>query len=233
VSTPRRWLDDPDADQGLRDLIRATPRARSLDAVTRRRLSHKVARTAALPAVAAGWLFVKSAAAALGIVLGAGAIAVATGVVEWSAGPRAAVALRTAVPRAPRAPVLPAGPLPAVAPVVEVAPAPKLNPSPLLPVATPSSSAAGTLSAEAALLEQARAALRGAPVRALGFAAEHARLFPRGQLASERVLIQIQALHGLGRDVEARALGRSLLGGPGAGLYAERVHQLLGENLAP
>ena len=235
MSAPRRWLDDPDADQGLRDVLRATPRARSLDAPTRRRLSHKVARTAALPALAAGWLFVKSAAAALGVVLGAGAIAVATGVVEWSAGspPRGAVALPSAVRQAPPPPVLPAAPLPVAVPVAEVAPPPKLNPSPSLPVASPSNSGAGTLSAETALLEQARASLQGAPARALAFAAEHARLFPRGQLASERVLIQIQALHGLGRDVEARALGRSLLGGPGAGLYAERVRQLLGENLDP
>ena len=31
----------------------------------------------------------------------------------------------------------------------------------------------------------------------------------------------------------ARALGRGLLGGASTGLYAERVHQLLGENLGP
>ncbi len=76
--------------------------------------------------------------------------------------------------------------------------------------------------------------MRGAPTAALSFAAEHAKRFPRGQLASERTLIQIEALHRLNRDSEARSLGRGLLAGPGAGLYSERVHQLLlGENLDP
>ena len=236
MSAPRRWLDDPDADEALRDVLRATPRARSLDAVTRRRLSHKVARAAALPAVAAGWLFVKSAAAALGVVLGTGALAVAAGVVEWSPKPEApaAAALPAALPRAPRAPAAPAAASPIVEPAVEQdAPVAKVNPTPSLPVATPSSSGAGTLSAEAALLEQARREMRAAPAVALSFAAEHAKRFPRGQLASERTLIQIEALHRLNRDGEARSLGRALLGGAGTGLYSERVHQLLGENLDP
>jgi len=236
MSAPRRWVDDPDADEALRDVLRATPRARSLDAVTRRRLSAKVARAAALPAVAAGWLFVKSAAAALGVVLGTGAVAVATGVVEWSPKPEApaVVAPAPAAPRArPReAAATPASPViePAAEPDVPVA---KVNPTPPLPVATPSSSGAGTLSAEAALLERARRDVRAAPAVALSFAAEHAKRFPRGQLASERTLIQIEALHRLNRDREARSLGRALLVGASAGLYSERVHQLLGENLDP
>lgn len=237
MNAPRRWVDDPDADEALRDVLRATPRARPLDAATRRRLSTKVARAAALPAVAAGWLFVKSAAAALGVVLGTGAVAVATGVVEWSPKPEAA-AVVVSPPAAPRArpasgaAATPTSPVfePAVEPDVPVA---KVNPTPSLPVATPSSSGAGTLSAEAALLEQARREMRGAPAVALSFAAVHAKRFPRGQLASERTLIQIEALHRLNRDAEARALGRGLLGGTGAGLYRERVHQLLGENLDP
>lgn len=236
MSAPRRWLDDPNADESLRNVLRATPPARSLDAVTRRRLRAKVARAAALPAVAAGWLIVKSAAAALGVVLGTGAVAVATGVVEWSPKPEPAT-VATQPPPAPRARRSPAPAEPGsprAEPVVEPdAPVVKVNPTPSLPVATPSSSGAGTLSAEAALLEQARREMRGAPAVALSFAAEHAKRFPRGQLASERTLIQIEALHRLNRESEARSLGRGLLGGAGAGLYRERVHQLLGENLAP
>jgi hypothetical protein len=236
MSAPRRWLDDPDADESLRGVLRATPRARPLDAVTRRRLSAKVARAAALPAMAAGWLFVKSAAAALGVVLGTGAVAVATGVVEWSPKPEpvAVVALPPAAPQARRAPAVTVPESPRAEPVVEHdAPVVKVNPTPSLPVATPSSSGAGTLSAEATLLEQARRQMRAAPAVALSFAAEHAKRFPRGQLASERTLIQIEALHRLSRDREARSLGRGLLDGAGAGLYRERVHQLLGENLDP
>ena len=234
MSAPRRWLDDPDADETLREVLRQTPRARPLDRVTRRRLRAQVARASALPAVAAGWLFVKSAGAALAVVLGTSAIAVATGVVEWSPrpAPRSSHALPQAVPRAPVPP--------ASAPARDDTPqaprevrVPKLNPAPSLPVASPSGSAssAGTLSAEASLLEHARREMRTAPAVALSVAAEHAQRFPRGQLTSERTLIQIEALHRLDRDAEARALARGLLGG--AGLYAERVHQLLGENLEP
>jgi hypothetical protein len=236
MSAPRRWRDDPDADESLRSVLRATPRARPLDAVTRRRLSAKVARAAALPAVAAGWLFVKSAAAALGVVLGTGAVAVATGVVEWSPQREAVavVALPTAAPHARRAPATAVVENPPAEPVVEPdPPLVKVNPTPSLPVATPSSSGAATLSAEAALLERARREMRAAPAVALSLAAEHANRFPRGQLASERTLIQIEALHRLKRDSEARSLGRALLGGAGAGLYRERVHQLLGANLDP
>ena len=241
MNPPRRWLDDPEADEALRDVLRQSPRARSLDPLTRKRLRHQVARASALPVAAAGWLFVKSAGAALGLVLGSGAIAVATGVVDWAPRPEASVTAVTppAAPRPVAAPTqAPARaepqPEPASAPEAEAAAAtPKLNPAPSLPLASPSSSGAGTLSAEAALLEQARRQMRAAPAVALSVAAEHAQRFPRGQLTSERTLIQIEALHRLNRDTEARALGRKLLGGAQTGLYAERIHQLLGENLQP
>jgi hypothetical protein len=247
VNAPRRWLEDPEADESLREVLRATPRARPLDPVTRRRLRAQVARASALPAVAASWLFVKSAGAALGVVLGAGAIAVATGVVEWT--PRRAPSAVTAPHAAPRAPAsrvealapredvveaAPEVPQPEISPSEVVAPL-KLNPAPPLPhvSAAPSASGPRGLSAEAALLEQARRDMRAAPAIALSVAAEHAQRFPQGQLTSERTLIQIEALHRLNRDMEARGLARGLLGGTGSGLYAERVHQLLGENLEP
>src|SRR3954469_24441950 len=84
MNAPRRWVDDDEADETLREVLRGAPAARSLDQLTRRRLRARVARAATVPAVAAGWLFVKSAAAGLGIVLGTGVIAVSTGVVDWS-----------------------------------------------------------------------------------------------------------------------------------------------------
>lgn len=228
MSAPRRWVDDPDADETLREVLRGAPGARGLDLVTRRRLSAKVARASAVPALAAGWLFVKSAAAALGVVLGTGAIAVSTGVLELS--PRvepSAVGPAPSARPAPRRVAAPAAVSARVdapdAPMEE--PPPKLNPAPPVPVV----SASRSLSAEAALLEPARRQMRVAPALALSLAAEHATRFPRGQLASERTLIQIEALHRLGRDPEARSLARGLLGGASAGLYAERVHQLLGD----
>jgi hypothetical protein len=68
---------------------------------------------------------------------------------------------------------------------------------------------------------------------ALQIAAEHAQRFPRGQLTSERMLIQIEALHRSGRDGEARALANRVLGGATGGLYAERIRKLLGEQASP
>ena len=238
MNAPRRWVDDPEADETLREVLLAAPGARSLDQLTRRRLRARVARASVVPAAAAGWLFVKSAAAGLGIVLGTGAIAVSTGVVDWSpsrpvqSGPQAP---SKAAERTTSTPVLAAPPsAPALPPENQLdEPATKLNPTPSLPLPSASASGAGTLSAEAVLLEQARGEMRASPALALSIAAEHARRFPRGQLASERALIQIEALHRLGRDGEARTLARGLLGGASSGLYAERVHQLLGEIAEP
>lgn len=228
MSAPRRWLDDPETDEALRELLRGAEGARPLDSSTRRRLGAKVARASAVPAAAAGWLFVKSAAAALGVVLGGGALAVSAGVVDWS--PR--VQVQSAPARAPRL----KAPLPAPPPAAPSAPEVVVEEPPAIVVPAPVPpvvSAAGSLSAEAALLELARREMRSAPALALSFAADHAQRFPRGQLAAERTLIQIEALHRLGRDAEARALSRSVLGGPSAGLYAERIHWLLGESAPP
>ncbi len=234
MTAPRRWLEDPDADESLRELLRGAPNARPLDQVTRRRLGVKVARVSALPVAAAGWLFVKSATAALGVVLGTGALAVSAGIIEW--GPPKSSHVAPTVPSAspaPRAPArsAPAAPktteAPEIAPEAPALPAPQLNPTPSLPVVD--SSGSSRLSAEAALLEAARAKLRRAPAEALALTTQHAVRFQRGQLASERALIRIEALHRLGRDAEARGVARELLGDAGAGLYAERVRQLLGD----
>ena len=183
---------------------------------------------AAVPMVAAGWLFVKSAAAALGVVLGTGAIAIASGVVDWSPPREPEAADAVVAPAAPKPPR--AAPPNALAPAVEVAPEPepepeqvKAAPAASFALASPSASGASSLSVEAALLERARRELRAAPAVALSVATEHAQRFPRGQLSAERTLIQIEALHRLGRDGEARGLARGLLNGSNSGLYAERV----------
>jgi len=229
MNGPRRWIDDPDADDALREVLRGAPNARPLDPLTRRRLGIKVARVSALPAAAAGWLFVKSAAAALGVVLGGGAIAVSTGIIQLS--PPVEVARARTVSAAPSRPIAPPR-KEAAPPALMAAPPPSVNPTPSLPAA-PIASGAGTLSLEAALLERARGAMRSEPSLSLSIAAEHAQRFPRGQLASERALIQIEALHRLGRDAEASKLARSVLAGPSAGLYRERVQRLLGESAWP
>ena len=225
MNGPRRLIDDPEADSELSRLLRESAGARPLDAMTRRRIGSKVARAAAVPVVAAGWLlFVKSAAAALGAVGVVATIGTVTGVIDWPA-------QRESEPRAEpvvQAPRPATAPLPAPEPVVVEAveapePEPQLNPTPSLPVAAPSSAA--SLAAESTLLEQARREMRRAPAVALHIAGEHARRFPRGQLAAERTLIEVEALQRLGRGEQARARAKSL---PSGTLYAERVEQLLG-----
>jgi hypothetical protein len=63
-----------------------------------------------------------------------------------------------------------------------------------------------SLSAERVLLDDARGALAaGEPARALSLLDEHARRYPRAQLAEEREALSIQALVLLGRYVDARA----------------------------
>jgi hypothetical protein len=232
MNAPRRWIDDPDADADLRDTLRGAGSARKLDDVTRRRLSARVARASAVPAVAAGWLFVKSAAAALGVVVGGASLASYTGVLHWpveQVAPAPSAKPRTATPP----PVTVAAPVVVVP--VEPAPEPKpeLNPTPALPAAPASVASGSSLAAESLLLEQARREMRSAPATALQIVEEHAQRFPRGQLGSERTLLQIEALHRLGRDGEARALARRVLAGGSTGLYAERIRQLLGDETLP
>jgi len=234
MNEPRRWVDDPEASADLRDVVRQAPSARSLDVTTRRRLGAKVARASAVPAVAAGWLFVKSAAAALAVVVGTGTVLVSTGVVRWSAPPAPTPAQPPSKPSpsphvVPTAPVVVESPLP----VVPEPPAPVVTAAPAAPPQPSASSASATLSAEAALLERARTEMRHDAGLALAIADEHRVRYPKGQLTSERLLIQIEALHRLHRDDEARALARRLLGGQSTGLYAERVRTLLGESASP
>lgn len=231
MSEPRRLVDDPAADVELRRLLRESGGARPLDGTTRRRIGRKVARAAAVPALAAGWvLFVKSAAAALGAVGVAATVATVTGAVEWPERrePRAPVPAVAEAPRKSR-PLVNA-PKVAVAPPPETPTAPpEVNPVPSLPQAPLSAPSGASLSAESTLLEQARREMRRAPAIALQIAGEHAQRFPRGQLASERTLIEVEALHRLGRDEQARVRARALLRGASGNLYAERVRQLLGE----
>jgi hypothetical protein len=82
-----------------------------------------------------------------------------------------------------------------------------------------------SLAKEASLLEAARAALSTDPSRVMALLDEHARTFPRAQLATERNVLRIEALRRLGRIDEARANTRTLPEGEAA-LYENRVRTL-------
>lgn len=231
MSAPRRLIDDPTADAGLREVLANGSGARPLEEKTKRRLAAKLSRAAALPAVAAWWLFVKSAVAALGMVGAVATAATLSGVLEWRSDRSSQRPASSSAPRAFAVPSqAPRAPAPSERePAFDAGPPLKLNPVPSLPQPSPPSSAA-SLAIESALLEQARREMRRAPDVALQIAREHTQRYPRGQLAAERTLLQLEALHRLGRDGEARALGRGLLGGSAGQVYRERARQLLGES---
>jgi hypothetical protein len=65
------------------------------------------------------------------------------------------------------------------------------------------------------------------PRQALAIANEHAKRYPRGQLAAERELILIQALVKLGRTREAEARGRALRKSAPTSIYGERLDTIL------
>ncbi len=111
--------------------------------------------------------------------------------------------LATAAPPAPATAVASAEPTPAPPTTAEsvAAPAP---PSTQTPTLTPRGP--GRLAEEVAILSRAQTDLHaGHFASALRLLEEHARKFPRGALAQERVAARIQALCGAGRHTEANA----------------------------
>jgi hypothetical protein len=87
----------------------------------------------------------------------------------------------------------------------------------------------GDLRAESDLLERARSVLASDPAATLVLAREHARRFPNGQLASERVVLEIEALYRAGRVAEARRRAVAVLDSAPDGLYSSRVRRLLNQ----
>jgi hypothetical protein len=94
-------------------------------------------------------------------------------------------------------------------------------PRPTPPTAD-SSSTAGQIREEVALLTRAQAELsRGRPHHALDALKEHAQRFPRGALSSERIATRARALCALGRTAEAEAeLARVERMSPGSPYWA-------------
>jgi len=95
------------------------------------------------------------------------------------------------------------------------------------PAETTSATVEDALAGEAKLLNQAHAAMATDPQTALNIAGEHAKRYPRGQLAAERELILVQALVKLGRAREAEARGRALRKSAPSSIYDERLDTIL------
>ena len=135
-------------------------------------------------------------------------------------------------PQPPPAPLeapAPADPVPS-APVVALSSAEANAARPSAPRGTPAERAKvseDTLAGEAKLLNQAHAVMATDPRKALAIGNEHAKRYPRGQLAAERELILVQALVKLGRAREAEARGRALRKSAPKSIYDQRLDAIL------
>jgi hypothetical protein len=209
---PSRLFDSPSEPAGLRDVLRAA----SKDVGTDAQVARLAQRLGPLLGPVGPAAPVAAASKALGLKLAlAGAALIAAGGGAWllatpSARPPSAPTQAPVPPSpkpqpaavtTPEAPVAPpeVTATPDGAPSADeaakaAAPGPAKLPGKPTPPAQPS---------EAELLEQARAALKADPARALQRANEHAARYPRGVLVQEREVLAIQALRKLGRSAEA------------------------------
>lgn len=176
--------------------------------------------------MAIGWAPAAAAATSTGFwlpfALTVGLGAAGLGVVAASSGPepppkveapRDEPVAAVAPPAAPKAAPTPS---PKPSPIVEPAPpepvvakkprAPTRQAAKPAPTVESTAVDASTLEAETALLEQARAKLRGSdPDAALRLLAQHAAQYPKGLLASERASTRVKALCKAGRVADAKA----------------------------
>lgn len=135
----------------------------------------------------------------------------------------------TAVPSKPAAPVQASRTDCAHPPCAQklLAPLPRHRAAPPGPDAAPSASAANAALSELQLIDQARAALRNSPTRALALANQHERQFPHGSMAEERDVITISALVAMGQTSRARTLATAFLRENAGSAYARRVEATL------
>ncbi len=249
MSAPVRLRDDESVPSDRRELLRKASGSRLLPKDVRARSAARIHRLLVLPAAAGLLLWMKSVAAAglcvLGVVAAVHAVPALTHWVAPAPSPppvaptpfrhRSALAgessdsARTA-DVAPESAPIPATDTPKV-------PAP---PEPAPPLGAKNRATPGpgggahadpvpvdSLAREAAMLEQARAALDRNPSAALAIANRHATTFPAGSLGIERELVAVQALQRLGRYAEAGTRGSGLLEQARGSIYEKRVKALL------
>jgi hypothetical protein len=202
---PSRLFESSEVPEGLRSVLRSAQQ----DVGSDEQLSRLAARlgpllgpgipatpgTGAATAAASG--SVKAGLVALALVAAGGGVWLLAGREPAASPPKAPPAVVTQAPAAtPAAPSV----TPSAAPPSDDVVSPPAASAARLP-AKPVPGAA--LPSEAELLEQARAALKGDPARALGRVNEAARHYPHGMLVQEREVIAITALRRLGRSAEA------------------------------
>jgi len=236
IDPPRLRDGGSHAAPELADLFRAARKPETLPSAIDARQLAKLTALGALPAAplskALPWLL------AGGTVVLAGALALVT---QGEKAPRpapsppSATSAAAAVHPGSTAEAPPESPTPSEAerqfppvpaPAVSAMPAVPARAARPVPAEAPSVSG-DALAGEAKLLNEAHAVMASDPDRALAIAGEHAKRYPRGQLAAERELIRVQALVKLGRTAEAEARARALRKSTPSSIYGERLDTIL------
>jgi len=236
MNEPRRLRDDGSASGEIRELVRGARRSRSMSPGERSRSAARLAPVLALPVAGSAWLSAKGIALAA-VVCTAGAVGARALIVpRYEAPPPTEQAPPLEKPAsqatsAPEATAVAPEPQPTAAPRVAMTARPRIDAPPVRTEsaneAPPAAQLEDSLAREAALLEQARAALAANPSEALLRLEQHAATFPGGKLGLERELLTIDALRRVGRYREARTRGEALLARSSGGLYGERVRRIL------
>ncbi len=222
IDPPRLREGGGETPPELRELFLDAKKPEPLAPATDARLIAKVTALGALPAAplvkAMPWLL------AGGAVVLAGTLALVA-----QREPAPAIAANPPAANAAAAPVAPERAAPAL-PELPASPEAKRAAPPSAPRVAPAEVPSGSedaLAGEAKLLNQAHAVMASDPQKALAIAGEHAKRYPRGQLAAERELILVQALVKLGRTREAEARGRALRKSAPSSIYGERLDTIL------
>jgi hypothetical protein len=238
----KRWLEDDEAAPELRLLLEASRGSRPLDGTARARSRQRITKLAAIPAAAGTffWLQQFAIGAGFGTAVSVG-LAAANGSFTRSHVAVSAVARPVASVRAPLPvrrtsrtlePAESASATSTATAPIALMPS-EMNAPPRAELsARPEASAKSEppVTAEVALLEQARRALASDPGRALGLLAEHAERFPHGTLGVEREVLAVDALVRTSQRTEAEARAARLRASAPGNLYEQRLERILGED---
>lgn len=147
----------------------------------------------------------------------------ASAVVSASAGPTATAVVTAPAPE----PTGIASSAPTASAIMSSAP----RVLPLASMSAPSATASASspsepVRSEIEILKEAQAS-RGNPARMLELVNEHAKSHPKGVLGQEREMLRIEALVGLGKRAEAKALADAFRKGNPGSAYTERLNQIV------
>jgi len=228
-----RWSADPNAPEGMRELLRAANAADAASGPSPAQIASMHGRVLSGLAPKAAFLTARTILVGL-LVVGTGA-----GIVGYMASRSDRPALRVEhapiahfeppPPPAPAPPpvVIAQAPVEPVPPPKHVAPPKPTVHSPAPVEIAPAPPAAPQIS-EVTLLEQARVALRGGDTaRALALAEQHATSYPDGVLVEEREALTIEALIKLGRRDEAVATWSKFANSYPHSNYRARLQRLI------